>query len=331
MGTIGTGTEGNEQAVEERATDAWRSKNLVVLLLSGSSLGIQGGAIASTETDHLGLIGRFVWTEPCVGELLQLSDSAGLPRVQPDLMVARVIEQQVKPSSVEDRVRHGEGRNAALAMEEAAEQRPTDADGAAAGDDWRSRSLEVHLSDCGQPAREVRIENGRIASVHFSAKHLIGWPVRECPRVGEPLMLGCLLRGGMIDPFTVGDNGPVLVLNVRDLKEDCAAKEQPDAAPAAEQAAAASGQSAKSAAQNMDPLLSAFIDLGLLLTATGSLKAMEGGVRAFVGTASLIETMGGTAEERAESYRMMIGKIVNHSLFSKKASSPAEGSAAHVG
>lgn len=90
MGTIGTGQA--DGAAEQNPAEAWRSRNLVVLLLNGSSLGIQGGSITDASASHLHLVGRFVWTEPCVGELLQLSDSSGLPSVQQDLMVTKVLQ-----------------------------------------------------------------------------------------------------------------------------------------------------------------------------------------------------------------------------------------------
>lgn len=311
MGTIGTGQA--DGAAEQNPAEAWRSRNLVVLLANGSSLGIQGGSITDASASHLHLVGRFVWTEPCVGELLQLSEASGLPRVQQDLMVTKVLQT---PDRDADAAADGAAKEETAAAEQTS---ATDEAG-----DWRTKNLLVHFEARHQLLRWVHVEGGRIkrCNPQADADLFVGLEVLRYPTVGASLWFKWRTgEGGLVE-------SPICAVLEYGEEAEVAATEETAAAPEAEQPAAADGEGAKSANQKMDPLVSAFIDVGLCLRGIGSLKGMQGAVRAFVGTASLIETMGGTAEVREISYRLMISKITGHSFVAKRT---AEGSAAHVG
>lgn len=140
------------------------------------------------------------------------------------------------------------------------------ADGAAAGDDWRSRSFEIYLKDCGQLTLRVRVKNGRIAQVDSFAGNLIGYPLKDCPREGAPIVIGDLMGGTIPDPF--GVEGPVLISRVVELKDDAAAdgaaKEEAGAAPAADGAEAAQ-DSAAAGSETPAPLVDAILQMCQLM------------------------------------------------------------------
>lgn len=90
-----------------------------------------------------------------------------------------------------------------------------------AGGDWRSRSYDIYLMDCGQLTREVRVINGRIAQVDGFSGDLIGYPLKDCPLEGEAIVIGDLMGGTLRDPFHI-DNAPVLISSVVELQSDLA-------------------------------------------------------------------------------------------------------------
>lgn len=133
MGTIGTGTEGKEQAVEMRATDAWRSKNLEVHFTdqgqSTRSIRVKGGRVVSADSDT-DLIGHALFSQPVVGDLLGIIQAANV--LKSDLLVSSVVELES-----DDAVHGGPFEETAAAP--AAEQ----TDGAAAAQDSSAAGSET--------------------------------------------------------------------------------------------------------------------------------------------------------------------------------------------
>lgn len=173
MGTIGTGTEGNEQAAEMRPTDAWRIRHLEVHFENLGSVRIKDRLIESTSLSQ-DLVGRYVWTQPSAGELLQLSDPFGFPKVQDELKVTHIIDLDVAAAQEA-------AANAGVETPAAAED----------GGEWRTKNYEVHFEDSGQFLRWLHIENGRIARVNPQASGLaevnkwIGLVVLRFPVIGS--------------------------------------------------------------------------------------------------------------------------------------------------
>lgn len=181
--------------------------------------------------------------------------------------------------------------------EQAVEKRPTDADGAAAGDDWRLRSFDIYLMDCGQSTREVRVENGRVTQADSSDGNLIGLPLKDCPREGAPIVIGDLMGGTIPSPF--GVEGPVLISGVVELKDeaaaDGAAKEETGAAPAADGAEAAQDSSG-AGSETPAPLVDAILKMSWLMMRVRK-SARLSFAQQFLSLATAAEIMAGSATE----------------------------------
>lgn len=87
-----------------------------------------------------------------------------------------------------------------------------------ANDDWRSRAYDISLKQCGQRATEMRVINGRIAQVDSFGDDLIGYPLKDRPQEGVPLVVGDLMGGIVRHPF--GVEAPVIIDNVVEFEAE---------------------------------------------------------------------------------------------------------------
>jgi len=87
--------------------------------------------------------------------------------------------------------------------------------------DWRSRSFDIQLKDCGQLPMEIRVVNGCISQLDSFDGDLIGYPLKNCPREGDALVIGDLMGGTLRHPF--GIEGRVLINSVIERKDEAEA------------------------------------------------------------------------------------------------------------